>query len=224
MKREQSRRKFIVNGSKFIATIVGVGIFGKYFSVTPLNANTILEKPMLKKESENKILVVYDSQFGSTAEIAKFIGENLSIDEQIVDVKKINEVKDLSSYSDVIIGSAIQYDKWMAEARKFIIKNEAELSTKSVSLFLVCLVLSKKTDKATKKANNYANAIKGLVPKIKINSFGQFAGVLDYSKMSFGQRVLAKGIFAIIGVKEGDYRDWEGIKKWSEHIEINAAP
>ncbi len=75
----------------------------------------------------------------------------MSISDQIVDVKKINEVSDLSIYKHIIIGSAIQYDKWMTEAKDFIIKNEDELSTKSVSFFLVCLVLSKKTEKAILK-------------------------------------------------------------------------
>ncbi len=220
MKSEQSRRKFIVNSSKIVATIVGLVTFGKYFSFAQTKTNTIMKKPIINNRNNNNILVVYDSQFGSTAEIAKFIGKNLSTSNQKVDVKKINEVKDLSIYSHIIIGSAIQYDKWMTEAKDFIIKNEIALSTKSVSFFLVCLVLSKKTDKATIKANGYATKIKNLVPKIKVNNFGKFAGVLDYSKMSFSQRILAKGIFVIIGVKEGDYRDWDSIKQWSKSINI----
>lgn len=170
--------------------------------------------------NNNNILIVYEGQFSSTAEIAKFISKNLSTSNQKVDLKKINEVKDLSIYNHIIIGSAIQYDKWMTEARNFIVKNETELSTKSVSFFLVCLVLSKKTNKAIIKANNYATSIKELVPQVKVNNFGKFAGVLDYSKMSLGQRILAKVVFAIIGVKKGDYRDWNSIKKWSKNLEF----
>ena len=220
MKREQSRRKFIVNSSKIITTIIGLVTFGKYFSIAQTKTNTIVEKPIIKNRNNNNILVVYDSQFGSTAEIAEFIGKNLSISNQIVDVKKINEVSDLSIYNHIIIGSAIQYDKWMTEAKDFIIKNEVELSTKSVSFFFVCLVLSKKTEKAISKANSYAIEIEKLVPQVKVSNFGKFAGVLDYSKMSFGQRIFAKGIFAIFGVKVGDYRDWNSIKKWSKNIEF----
>jgi len=205
-----------------LATIVGLVTFGKYlsYSQTPKEANVISMDSSFKSESKNKILVTYESQFGSTAEVAKFIAANLLLNDKTIDVKKIGEVKDLSIYSDVIIGSAIQYDKWMKEAQDFIIKNETELSTKPVSFFLVCLVLSKKTEKANLKANSYANEITNLVPKINVSSFGKFAGVLDYSKMSFGQRILAKGIFAIIGVKEGDYRDWNSIKKWSKNINL----
>ena len=222
MNNKQSRRKFIVNGSKIIATIIGIITFGKYSSAsqTRNKTNTIVKNTIKKDSYKNRILIAYDSRFGSTAEVAKFIAENLVINEQLIDVKKIDKVTNLSHYSHIIIGSAIQYDNWMTEAREFIIENEVELSTKSVSFFLVCLVLSKKTKKANLKASSYAEKIRNLAPQIKIRDFGKFAGVLDYSKMSLGQRILAKGIFAIIGVKKGDYRDWENIKKWSKKIKI----
>lgn len=174
----------------------------------------------MKNETKNKVLVAYDSQFGSTAEVATFISQNISTDEREIDVKRIGEVTNLSIYSNVIIGSAIQYDKWMSNAKKFIIINENELSTKKVSFFLVCLVLSKKDKESERKVNKYESDIKKLVPKINVGHFGKFAGVLDYSKMSFGKRILAKIILTIIGVKEGDYRDWNEIKKWSKTIEF----
>jgi menaquinone-dependent protoporphyrinogen IX oxidase len=79
-------------------------------------------------------------------------------------------------------------------------------------------VLSKKTDKARSKSDVYATEIQNLAPKIRINGFGKFAGVLNYSKMSFGLRILAKTLFAFLGVKEGDYRDWMAIEKWSQEL------
>ncbi len=220
MKKRQSRRKFIIDVSKLIAITIGFLSFNRYFSIAQNNSNTVMHKS-INIGNQNKILVAYDGQFGSTAEIAKFIGVNLPDSHQEIDVLKISDVEDLSPYSDIIIGSAIQYDKWMSDAQDFIVKNENELSTKSVSLFLVCLVLSKKTEQAQIKATAYADEIKKKVPKLKINTFGKFAGVLDYSKMSFGQRMLARVIFAIIGVKEGDYRDWDEIKRWIGDIYHN---
>lgn len=165
-----------------------------------------------------KVLIVYESQFGSTAAIAHFIGENLSSKKDLVDIKKIEEVDELSPYKEIIVGSAIQYDKWMPEARAFIKENEEVLSTKNVSFFLVCLVLSRNTEEARQKANGYAKAILDVVPKVKVQSFGTFAGVLDYSKMSLVQRLFAKAIFVMLGVKEGDYRDWTLIQKWTEKL------
>ena len=167
-----------------------------------------------------KILVAYESQFGSTAEIAKFIGQTLSTKGKEVDILKIKDVDNLSQYNQIIIGSAIQYDKWMSEAREFVTTNETEFETKSVSYFLVCLALSKQTEKAKQQVNGYAMKIRGLTPKVNIKSFGQFAGVLNYNKMTFGQRILAKGIFAVLGIKEGDYRDWNAIKEWANSVPL----
>jgi len=222
MKNEQSRRKFIKNSAKILATIIGFITFGKYFSFsqTTNEINTISTGSSVKSENQNKILVVYEGQFGSTAEVAKFIGNNLPINDQLIEVKKINEVTDLSSYNKVIIGSAIQYDDWMPKAREFVLINKKTLSELPVAFFFTCLVLSKKTEKAKLQAIGYSDKLKTLVPEISPKSVGQFAGVLDYSKMSFGQRILAKGLFAIIGVKEGDYRDWKAIKEWTEKLEF----
>jgi len=220
MQKNQTRRKFIVNSSKIVATIVGVITFGKYVSFSHITNETNPISANIFSKRETKILIAYESQFGSTAEVATFIGKNLSVDKQEIEIKKINEIDDLSPYSKIIIGSAIQYDKWMPEARNFVIANRKELEEIPVAFFFTCLVLSKKTEKARLQAKGYSDNLKSLVTEIKPTSVGQFAGVLDYSKMSFGQRILAKGLFAIIGVKEGDYRDWKKIKKWTEKLEF----
>ena len=162
-----------------------------------------------------KILVAYESQFGSTAEVAEAIGQVLSAKGNQVSVKKIKDVTSLDDYGKVVIGSAIQYDKWMPEARDFAKMHRKSLGEKEVACFLVCLVLSKGTKKAIAKAKGYALKINELMPSVPADSIGQFAGVLDYSKMSFGQRLAAKALFAIIGVKEGDYRNWQAIRDWA---------
>lgn len=108
----------------------------------------------------------------------------------------------------------------MKKARDFIQVNEDVLATKSVSFFLICLVLSRNNEKAKYKANGYAVKIKELAPKINVKNFGQFAGMLDYSKMSYVTRTVAKVIMTILGVKEGNYRDWEQIKEWTKRLSL----
>lgn len=215
----QTRRKFLFIGSKLFASVIGVFAFGKYLSLSKWqNTESVKSVKTIVNQEDDRILIAYESRFGSSGEIASFIGENLFDNNLKIDVKRIKDINDLSPYRKIIIGSAIQYDKWMPEARDFIIKNEKDLARKSVSFFLVCLVLTKNNEEATLKADNYASEVNKLAPSIKANSFGKFAGVLDYSKMSFGQRVLAKGLFAIIGVKEGDYRNWDEIRMWANRL------
>ena len=62
-----------------------------------------------------------------------------------------------------------------------------------------------------------------LVPQVKPVNVGRFAGVLDYSKMSFFFRLIAKGVLAIIGVPGGDYRSWDVIRSWAKGIHFKLA-
>jgi len=162
-----------------------------------------------------KILVVYASQFGSTGEVAQVIGDVLISQGHNVVIKAISQVNDISSYEAVIIGGAIQYDRWMAPARKFVYQHQEHLSKIPFACFFNCLTLSRKDEASVAQAKGYAKAIEKLVIGLKPVDVHGFAGVLDYSKMSIPVRIVAKIIFLIIGVKEGDYRDWGAIKIWA---------
>lgn len=210
----QSRRKFIkIFGSALGLIALGkLNLFGenKFGSLIMKTKN--LGQSSYKSE---KILVVYESQFGSTAEVAEYIGENLRKSGRQVSVKKIEDASKIFGFDKVILGSAIQYDNWMPNARNFVIENKAALSKISVAFFFTCLVLSKKTEKSEQKAETYAEKLKLLAQEVKPISIGKFAGKLDYKKMNVVQRTFAKGIFAVLGVKSGDYRNWQKIKQWT---------
>lgn len=171
------------------------------------------------EQSSKRILITYESQFGSTEEIARFIGENIPTKKNI-DIVAIQEIKDLKRYNMIIIGSAIQYDHWMPETRNFVINNRNDLKAIDVVGFFSCLTLSKNTAEAKQKAENYAKKIRNIAPEINLEEVGQFAGVLDYSKMQFTTRIVAKAIMGIMGVQEGDYRDWELISNWCRSLEM----
>ena len=67
-----------------------------------------------------KVLVTYSTKTGSTKGVAESIGTTLSGLGEDVDVAPMQEVTDLSQYSAVIAGSAIQARKWLPEAMSFI--------------------------------------------------------------------------------------------------------
>lgn len=166
----------------------------------------------------HKILVAYASEFGTTREVAEVIGQVLCQAGATVEIKWVNNVKDLNAYAAVIIGSAIQYDKWMPEARKFVSSNQNRLSKLPVAFFFTCLTLSIQTAKTERQALAYADKLHALLPQTNLLSVGRFAGVLDYSKLPFLFRLISRIIFSIIGVQEGDYRDWATIRSWAEDV------
>ena len=182
-------------------------------------AKVFLMKDQSNKDSR-KILVAYASQFGTTGEVAEAIGDVFCQNGCTVETKWIKDLTELNDYDAVVIGSAIQYDRWMPEAREFVIANQAILRKLPVAYFFTCLTLSRKNEKSENQAKNYAEKLVTLAPEIKPVAIGRFAGVLDYSKMSLFFRLIGKGLFAVLGVKEGDYRDWDAIHTWAKDTQL----
>ena len=82
-----------------------------------------------------KVLVVFASKHGSTKGIADFIGEKLRQSGADVDVLEVNQVRDLRSYDAFVIGSALYFGHWMKDAKRFVSRNRAILSSRPVWLF-----------------------------------------------------------------------------------------
>lgn len=165
-----------------------------------------------------RILVAYASQFGSTGEVAQAVAERLCQTGATTDTKRIRNVRDLSIYDAVVIGGAIQYENWMSEARDFVTRNEDILSAIPVAYFFTCAALADSSAEATDKANGYAGKLEAISQRVNPVSIGRFAGVLDYSRMNLRTRVGLRVIFTVMGVRDGDYRDWNAVNSWSSSI------
>ena len=222
--KDQTRRTFMIDSAKMTGAAIGATILGKGLllpqDIEAANVQFPESNCGLNKNGAggHKMLIAYASKFGTTSEVAEAIGEILCREGNTVEVKWVKTVKDLRNYDAVIIGSAIQYDKWMSEATEFVKANQIILNRMPVAYFFTCLVLSKHTAKAEHKAKAYSEKLFSLVPHVKPVSVGRFAGVLDYSKMSFFSRQIFKITLSIMGVQEGDYRDWDAIRSWAKSM------
>ena len=164
-----------------------------------------------------KILVTYTSYSGSTAEIAEAISKTLTQSGAHVELLPIQDVKNLSPYSAVVIGSPIRASKWSPDAITFIQNHQSELLQKRVATFTVCITL------AMSNGERYRQAVAGWIAPIhalvRPVSEGLFAGRLDFSKLPLNwdtvklRAVVALGIFP----KE-DRRDWKAVHVWAESI------
>ena len=163
----------------------------------------------------DRILVTYSSRTGSTAGVALAIGKTLSDLGMQVDVRRMQEVTFLTPYQAVIAGSAIRNKIWLPEAIQFMTANQGELTGKPFAAFLVCMTLTMKDDYQD-EVHTWLQPVRLLVKPL---SEGFFPGALDIPRIeSFADRLKFR-ISVAMGVwTEGDHRDWDAIKKWTERL------
>jgi menaquinone-dependent protoporphyrinogen oxidase len=164
-----------------------------------------------EKAMTDRILVAYASRCGSTGEVAKAIGRVLCDKGASVDVRLVNNVKDVAPYRAVIVGSAIRMSKWLSEATEFVETNRAALSQVPVAYFLNCYTMREPTEDNRRKTLAYLDPVLTAAPEIHPVDIGLFAGVVDYNKLSWLLRKMLKKK----GLVEGDFRDWNLIRAWA---------
>jgi menaquinone-dependent protoporphyrinogen oxidase len=219
---DHTRKTCILGSTKKNAAVLASAALGKEIllprTIEAKNIKFVESHCGRSKQSKQRILIAYASKYGSTSEVAVAIGKVLCHEGHIAETKKIKNVTNLQMYDAVIVGSAIQYDTWMSEARAFVTANQHILNKLPVAFFFTCLVLSKKSEKTEQKAMVYSDKLLSLIPQVKPLSIGRFAGVLDYSRIPFFPRQIIKTALLVLGVREGDYRDWNAIRSWGMSI------
>jgi menaquinone-dependent protoporphyrinogen oxidase len=149
--------------------------------------------------------------------VAEAIGQSLAECGVPVEVRRMQDVKDLTSYRAVVAGSAIQGGQWLPEAKQFVQTHQAALAQKPFAAFLVCMTLAMPhAEKYRQGVAEWLEPVRALVRPV---SEGLFAGALDINKVpSFGDRLKFR-LSVIFGVwKEGDHRDWQAIRAWAADL------
>ncbi len=162
---------------------------------------------------KSKVLVAYASRLGSTGGVAQAIGEELTARGNVVDVILVKDIRDVSSYGSVILGSAVRMGRWLPEAVAFLEQNADSLASKSVSCFTVCMTMQQDTPENRARAKDITGAVRAIREPA---AEGFFGGRMDYGKLSF----LEQAILRAKKTPEGDFRDWDAIRAWAKQIPI----
>jgi len=194
----------------------------------PSAAAAYLEKPEWAIEKScgednmggKKILVAYDTKYGSTATVAERIGDVLCEEGFQVDIKLARNVEssELAGYDGVIVGSGIIMEVWYPEALMFIYNNEDVLATKSVAYFIVCITMREDTEERRERATaHYIEPLYNLFSTIVPDAEpGLFGGALDYDKLYFFDW-LAMMLFFGPDYND-DWRDFDKVAQWAVEV------
>ncbi len=161
----------------------------------------------------NQILIAYASKHGATAEIAEKIGETLRQAGLTVDVLPANQVRDLSPYKAVVLGSAVYIGQWQKDAVKLLAANEKQLAERPVWLFS-----SGPTGQGDPvqlmKGWRFPEKQQPIADRIRPRDIALFQGALEPKKLN----LLEKQMIKMVKAPMGDFRDWNAITAWADGI------
>jgi menaquinone-dependent protoporphyrinogen oxidase len=160
-----------------------------------------------------KILVAYATKYGATKEIAERIGEVIRRTRPAVDVVDAGQVKDLSPYAAVVLGSAVYIGQWRKEAAKLLQENESALAQKKTWLF-ASGPTGKGDPKELAAGMHMPKSLQPVVDRIRPREVAVFHGNLDPDRISFIEKFMIRQVKA----ESGDFRDWDAIEKWAVSI------
>lgn len=159
-----------------------------------------------------RLLVTYASEFGTTQRIAEVIADTLSGPGVSVDVRLLADVRDLSPYTGVVVGSAIYNGAWLPEAVHFVQFYESMLSRLPVAYFASCMTLINDTPERRTVVRSYLDQVRELASSVQPVDIGLFAGQLHYRNLPLSTRIL---FWLRSGLPNGDYRNWGAIRAWA---------
>lgn len=167
-------------------------------------------KQLTHEDSPHKarVLVTAGSKHGATAEIGERIGEVLTKGGHTVTVMNPESVLSVTGYDAVILGSAVYAGRWVRAAREV-----ADLVAGAIPQPETWLFSSGPVGEPPKPEEEPVD-VADMLAVTSAKDHVIFAGKIDKSKLSFGERAILTAVRAT----EGDFRDWKEIETWASAI------
>lgn len=189
----------------------------------------------------DKILVAYTTNSGSTQEVAEAVADELGKTGASVDIRRLEEVTDLSPYQLVVVGAPMILG-WHRKARAFVKKHQAQLNTRKVAYFFTAMSLTATGETSVdgvpvsldpglamppadpgrlsfrenySTPANYLRPVLKDAPQVKPVSVAFFGGKLEYFRLHILQLLF---VVLVIRAQPGDRRDFDYIRSWTRKV------
>ena len=157
------------------------------------------------------VLVAYATKYGSTGEVAEAVAARLRSLGLDATARPVGEVRDLSGYSAVVLGTALYFFRWRGEAHRFLRRHRKALVSMPVALF----GLGPIEDKPEQFTGAREHLDKGLGKHSWLHpvSVTVFGGRLQPTTLRFPDKNPAmRGMGAL------DLRDFTAVDAWADSL------
>ncbi|HLT59746.1 MAG TPA: flavodoxin domain-containing protein [Microlunatus sp.] len=156
----------------------------------------------------SRVLITYATRMGSTAEIARAIGDRITRRGPDAEVLPVQRVRGLARYDAVVVGSAVRLHRWLPEAVHWLRDNAPDLAERPTWLFQSgpCGADAAEPQPVPRAVARLAYCIGAARPVT-------FGGRLDPNRARTPvEQWFSRGPLA------GDYRDWPAITRWADLV------
>lgn len=158
------------------------------------------------------ILVGYATRYGSTAEIADTIGEELRVLGFNVDCVLLQRARTgPEGYDAAVLGSPLYMGKWLAEAREYVSRERVSLGRMPVAVFSVGYTFRDQSRSVIQAGCDALSDVTGLIP-VRDQAF--FPGKVDMEIVSPADRA----ILSLARVTPGDFRDEDMVRAYARRL------
>jgi menaquinone-dependent protoporphyrinogen oxidase len=172
-----------------------------------------------------KILVTYSSWSGATHQIAEAIFKELGKNNLQVDIAASKNVKSISEYQSIILGSPVHAGKMTGDFNKFLKRFYRDLVSKKIAFFVDCFNMIEDNEKNKIETLGWLNKTIGKYSNIQPVSIGLFAGAAvteseEFNKLNILIKKLIESMKKSMNSDKGksDFREWDKIQSWTTEL------
>ncbi|WP_026405341.1 flavodoxin domain-containing protein [Actinomadura rifamycini] len=170
------------------------------------------------------VLIAYASVHGSTASIARRIGEVLAEHGERTDVRPMDELGDrgldeVGGHDAFVLGSAVHEMTWLPAATEFLSRHRDVLARRPVWLFSVGMPAALREPWRRLAPKEEKDVTEPLLRLLSPEGHRLFSGVIRPEHLPHSGRLM----FRALGFRYGDYRDWDDVRRWADEIARNLA-
>ena len=175
---------------------------------------------VLAMDQTVNILVAFATRYGSTEQIAGFIGERLRAEGLQPTVEPVESIHHVDPYDAFIIGSGVYIGHWLKPGVQFVRKHRDVLATRPTWLFSSGPLgpQSTKAHEATGAGSAEPAELTEFREAIRPRDHQVFDGALDPTRLGLGHKLIRAMPAGKALLPAGDFRDWPAIEAWAADI------